>query len=90
MIADVGRASAVHIPPFKTHRWLRNGHVMTVVAWARRRRFPSLPPAERRLFPVAPDSQVRADCFWQRDRASRPVLLALHGLESSSDAHYMR
>ena len=33
----------IDIAPFKTHRWLQNGHVMTVVAWAKRRRFPSLP-----------------------------------------------
>jgi predicted alpha/beta-fold hydrolase len=78
------------IPPFTTRPWLRNGHAMTVYAWARRRQFPRLPPPERRFFQVAPDTQVRADCYWQPDRASRPALVALHGLESSSDAHYMR
>ena len=76
--------------PFTTRRWLRNGHAMTIYAWARGRSFPDLPAAERRLFRVAADSQVAADCFWQPDRRSRPLLLALHGLESSSDAHYMR
>jgi predicted alpha/beta-fold hydrolase len=85
-----GAPLQVDIPPFVTHRWLRNGHAMTVYTWARRRRFPDLPPAEPRLFQVAPDTQVRADCYWQPDRTSRPTLLALHGLESSSDAHYMR
>jgi uncharacterized protein len=78
------------ITPFATRGWLRNGHAMTVYAWARRRSFPRLPLPEVRLFQVSADTQVRADCFWQPDRASRPVLLALHGLESSSEAHYMR
>jgi len=79
-----------HIPPFTTHRVLRNGHSMTLYAWARRRSFPDLPPPERRLFRISEDTQVAADCFFQSNRAERPLLLALHGLESSSDAHYMR
>ena len=76
--------------PFVPARWLRNGHAMTVAAWARARRFPALPPPQPRLFPVAPDSQVLAHCYWQPERASRPLLLALHGLEGSHEAHYMR
>jgi predicted alpha/beta-fold hydrolase len=79
-----------HIPPFTTHRVLRNGHSMTLYAWARKRSFPDLPPPERRLFRISEDTQVAADCFFQPNRAERPLLLALHGLESSSDAHYMR
>jgi predicted alpha/beta-fold hydrolase len=78
------------ISPFLPPKWLRNGHTMTLYAWAKRRRFPELPPAERRLFKVADDTTVAADCYWQRDRAARPLLQALQGLESSSDAHYMR
>ncbi len=31
-----------------------------------------------------------AHCHWQRSRGNRPLLLALHGLEGSSSAHYMR
>jgi len=81
---------AAPVPPFQTRRWLRNGHVMTVYAWGRPRQFPRLAEPERRLFHVAPDTQVRADCYWQPDRASHPALVALHGLESSSEAHYMR
>lgn len=83
-------AAPVDIPPFATRRWLQNGHAMTVFAWARRRTFDSLGTPERRLFRVSEDTQVAADCFWQPDRAARATLLALHGLESSSDAHYMR
>lgn len=69
---------------------LSHGHVMTVFAWARAREFPGLPAPEARLIPVADDTQVLAHCYWQPDRAGRPALLALHGLEGSSSAHYMR
>jgi predicted alpha/beta-fold hydrolase len=63
---------------------------MTVFAWARRRPFPGLPAPEARLFRVSPDTQVLAHCYWQPDRSDRPALVALHGLEGSSAAHYMR
>ena len=63
---------------------------MTLWAWGRRRRFPCLPPAEDRLFRVAPDVQVLAHCRWQAPREAHPTLVALHGLEGSSTAHYMR
>ena len=66
------------------------GHKMTLYAWARKRALPTLPAAENRFFDVAADARVLAHCNWQRDRASRPTLLALHGLEGSSEAHYMR
>ncbi len=81
---------AAALTPFTTHRWLRNGHSMTMYAWARRRSFPELGAPDRRLFRVSADTQVAADCFWQSNRAAHPLLLALHGLESSSEAHYMR
>ena len=63
---------------------------MTVFAWARPRRFPDLPVPEERLFQVTDDTQVLAHCYWQRDRAQHPLLIALHGLEGSSAAHYMQ
>lgn len=63
---------------------------MTVVAWARRRHFPRLPPPEARTFRVSDDTEVLAHCYWAPDRATRPTLVALHGLEGSSDVHYMR
>jgi uncharacterized protein len=69
---------------------LRNGHRMTIFAWARRRRFPRLPEPVERIFDVAPRTRVLARCHWQPDRLDRPTLLLLHGLEGSADAHYMR
>jgi len=63
---------------------------MTLYAWAKKRAFAALPTAEPRYFDVAADARVLAHCNWQRDRTAAPTLLALHGLEGSSEAHYMR
>jgi predicted alpha/beta-fold hydrolase len=63
---------------------------MTLYAWARRRAFPELPPAEPRYFDVARDARVLAQCHWQAAPRTHPTLIALHGLEGSSEAHYMR
>jgi predicted alpha/beta-fold hydrolase len=76
--------------PFVPRPGLAHGHVMTIVAWARPRSFPELPPRDARLIRVTDDTQVLAHCYWQPEREGRPTLLALHGLEGSSDAHYMR
>ena len=76
--------------PYKAPRLLRNGHLMTVFAWGRPRALRSLPAPEMRQFATAPDTTVVAACHWQRDRTSARTLLVLHGLEGSSDAHYMR
>lgn len=76
--------------PFEPHRRLRNGHAMTLWAWARRRDFPELPPPAARLVEVAADARVLAHCYFHRDPAAHPTLIVLHGLEGSSTAHYMR
>jgi predicted alpha/beta-fold hydrolase len=69
---------------------LWSGHAITIYAWARSRQFPGLPAPESRLVQVAPDTQVRADCYWQPNRLGCLTILGLHGLEGSSQAHYMR
>lgn len=63
---------------------------MTLYAWARPRRFPRLAPSADRYFDIEPRTRVLAQCHWQEDRANHPALVALHGLEGSSTAHYMR
>lgn len=75
---------------FTPKRRLAGGHRMTLFAWGRPRHFSELPPPARRYFQVAPDSQVLAHCHWQEKPRRHPTLLALHGLEGSSEAHYMR
>jgi len=61
---------------------------MTVFCWAARRTF-ALPEPEARLLQVTSDTQVLAHCYWQQERTASPTILALHGLEGSSSAHYM-
>jgi predicted alpha/beta-fold hydrolase len=70
--------------------FLAGGHRMTLYAWARSRHFPALPPAEARYFQVTPDTQVLGHCHWQAAPARTVTVLVLHGLEGSSDSHYMR
>ena len=78
------------IDDYVPHPRLLNGHAMTLFAWARPRHFPMLPMAVPRLFDVAADTRVLAHCHWHRRPGDHPTLLALHGLEGSSDVHYMR
>ena len=75
---------------FAPARLLAGGHRMTLFTWGRRRHFPDLPAPVRRYFDVAPDARVLAHCHWQPAPSRCPTLLALHGLEASSEAHYMR
>src|SRR5512147_90854 len=70
--------------------WCRGGHRMTLLGWGRPRRFPALPRGERRFFAVGGGTYVLADCHWQPSRGDHPVLVVLHGLEGSSDSHYVR
>jgi hypothetical protein len=42
------------------------------------------------LFTLSPVTQVLAHCHWQPERREHPTVLLLHGLEGSSDAHYMK
>ena len=65
------------------------GHVQTIYAWAKPRRFAALPAPVERFFNVAPDACVLAHCHWQASPAAHPTLLLLHGLEGSSLAHYI-
>ena len=63
---------------------------MTLYSWANPRYFPSLPTPVRRYFHVARNTRVVADCHWQREPWTQTTLIALHGLNGSSEAHYMK
>jgi hypothetical protein len=63
---------------------------MTLYSWANPRYFPRLPPPTLRYFDVAPQTRVMAACHWQPRPWACTTLVALHGLNGSSDAHYMR
>jgi predicted alpha/beta-fold hydrolase len=82
--------NGIFMESFAPRPSLTNGHWMTLFSWGNPRYFPGLPPPSRRYFDVAARTRVAADCHWQPRRWDRPTLLALHGLNGSSDAHYMR
>jgi len=94
-VTDAARAAGAPLPvpprvAFMPRRWLGNGHLMTVVAWASQRRFPDLPEPEARLIQVSDDTQVLAHIHWQPVPEACPTVVALHGLEGSSSTHYIR
>jgi len=63
---------------------------MTLYSWGNPRYFPRLPAATMRYFDVALDARVLAHCHWQPRPWEHTTLLSLHGLNGSSDAHYMK
>jgi predicted alpha/beta-fold hydrolase len=63
---------------------------MTLYSWGNPRYFPRLPAPTLRYFDAAPETRVMAACHWQPRPWERTTLVALHGLNGSSDAHYMR
>jgi predicted alpha/beta-fold hydrolase len=78
------------MPRFVPRPSLASGHAMTLYSWGNPRYFPALPPPTARYFDVDADSRVAAACHWQPRRWECPTLIALHGLNGSSEAHYMR
>ena len=76
--------------PFEPHPLFRGGHAQTLASFAWPRRFKLRSSGdEKRLFEVAPNSQVLAHCRWQADGANHPTVVLWHGIEGSSDAVYM-
>ncbi|MEY4704754.1 MAG: hypothetical protein RL042_950 [Nitrospirota bacterium] len=70
---------------------LRNPHLMTIVPgyWPRRTLLAGI-PTESRLFTTAPHTQLLGFCHWQPDRTACQTLVLVHGLEGSSESHYMQ
>jgi predicted alpha/beta-fold hydrolase len=69
-------------------RWLRGGHVQTLVSFLFKRRI-FLPEPEERLVEVAPGIPVLCHCHWQAERSSALTVVVVHGLEGSSDSGYV-
>jgi predicted alpha/beta-fold hydrolase len=74
--------------PFVARRGLSGGHKQTVASFLLRRKFKVRPGEERRV-EVEPGVKLRCWCHWQADRASALTVIVLHGLEGSSESHYM-
>lgn len=75
-------------PEFIPRRFLSNGHLQTLAGNFLRREN-RLPAPEERLFQVEEDVQILCHCHWQSQRAERPALVLVHGLEGSSASQYV-
>jgi uncharacterized protein len=98
----VGEPGGAHGPvdfiaePFVPRRFLRNGHLQTIVGNFLPRE-DHLPAASLELVEVSPASetqiatQVLCKCHWQPGevRARRPTAILVHGLEGSADSQYV-
>ncbi len=81
---------------FRPRRFLRNGHLMTIMG-NYLPRASSLPKPEAQLIEVSPaipgqiSSQVLCHCHWQPKavRATRATAIIVHGLEGSSNSQYV-
>jgi uncharacterized protein len=77
------------IREFEVHPWLKNPHVMTVVAEYWPRKLSHLPQPTERLFEVEPGTRLLAKCHWQARPRRHATLVLVHGLEGSSESRYM-
>lgn len=73
---------------FRARRGLRGGHRQTIAAFLLPRRI-SLSTSEERLVEVEPKVKVLCHYHWQRQREGALTVLAIHGLEGSSESQYM-
>lgn len=62
--------------------------MQTLAAFFHRRKF-AFRAAERRLIEVEPGVPVLCQCYWQSQRSAAMTIIAVHGLEGSSDSQYM-
>lgn len=74
---------------FEVHPWLRNPHLMTVLAEYWPRNLSVLPQPAERLFEVEAGTRLLAKCHWQVMPRRHPTLVLVHGLEGSSESNYM-
>ncbi len=70
---------------------LHNPHFMTVLPsyWPRRAILAGI-PTESRLFTTEPYTQLLGFCHWQPNRTACQTVVLVHGLEGSSESHYMQ
>ena len=81
--------------PFVPPRFLRNGHLQTIVGNLLPRTY-SLPEPESQLIEVEPSNShgasfVLCHCHWQpaEVRSQRLTMIIVHGLEGSSSSGYV-
>jgi uncharacterized protein len=87
-------ARAFRAKPFRPHPRFSGGHAQTIFAALGQKLGLPLPDApgrpESRLVEVEPGARVRLECRWQDEPREAPTVVLIHGLEGSSDSHYIR
>jgi predicted alpha/beta-fold hydrolase len=73
---------------FRPRRFLRGGHAQTIAGNFLPRQS-LLPPAEDRLIEVESGTRILCHCHWQAERAARPAVVIVHGLEGSGASQYV-
>ena len=76
------------VEPFIPRRGLRSADAQTIASFLLPREN-RLPPAEDRLFSVEPEVQVLCRCHWQPERRRALTVVAVHGLEGSTESQYI-
>ena len=76
---------------FAPHPAIKGSHAQTIAGrfWPRKLDWAAAKADEERLFEVAPDVKLLARCRWQKDRKGRATAVIWHGLEGSTESHYM-
>src|SRR5689334_12146695 len=72
---------------FRPRRFLAGGHIQTIASFLLPRRF-AVPPPEQRLVVVEPGIRILCHCHWQPDKRAALTVIAVHGLEGSSESKY--
>src|SRR5579864_1011444 len=73
---------------FVPRRFLRSGHLQTLMGNFSRRHN-RLPAPEERLFRMEEKVQVLCHCHWQPQGETRATVVIVHGLEGSSSSQYV-
>ncbi len=89
ILTDIG--PALRERPFRPHPTIAGGHAQTLAGrlWPRKLDWAAAQADEERLFEVAPDVKILARCRWQKDRRASPTAVIWHGLEGSTESHYV-
>jgi uncharacterized protein len=73
---------------FRARRGLAGGHRQTLASFFLTRRI-KLPTPEKRLVEVEPHVHVLCYCYWQPNPQQTRTVIAVHGLEGSTESQYM-
>lgn len=75
---------------FHPHKWFRQPHLMTLAChFLPRENALSVDHCQARIFNIDEGVQILAHCNWQPEPKKAPTLIVAHGLEGSTQTHYM-